>query len=104
MPGMDGLTALKEIKKIDSNAKIIMCSSVNKAVVIVEAIKAGAKDFVIKPVEPKRLFLAINKVTGNYTTHIFKKLMSLRRAVKPDGCKLYIDRGKKYRSRLKLIC
>lgn len=64
MPEMDGLTALREIKKIDSNAKVIMCSSVKQTAMVVEAVRAGASDFITKPVESVRLIAAIKRITG----------------------------------------
>lgn len=43
MPEMDGITALKEIKKIDPNAKVIMCSAMGQQAMVIDAIQAGAK-------------------------------------------------------------
>ena len=53
MPNMDGLTAAKEIIKENPDVNIIMCSALSQKKIIVEAIKAGAKDFVIKPYKKK---------------------------------------------------
>ncbi|MFS0861074.1 response regulator [Fredinandcohnia sp. 179-A 10B2 NHS] len=49
MPVLDGVHALREIMLIDGNAKVIMCSSLGQQSLIVETIKIGAKDFVVKP-------------------------------------------------------
>lgn len=64
MPEMDGITALKEIKKIDSNAKVIMCSAMGQKAMVIDAIQAGAKDFVVKPFQADRVIEAINKTIG----------------------------------------
>ena len=61
MPEMDGITALKEIKKIDPNAKIIMVSAMGQQALVIEAIKAGALDFVVKPFQPDRVLEALSK-------------------------------------------
>jgi|GEM_PF-1112500 len=60
MPKMDGLTAVKEILKINPNINIIMCSALSQKRVIVEAIKAGAKDFVIKPYKKENILNVVN--------------------------------------------
>jgi len=62
MPKMDGITALKRILKIDPNAKVIMCSALGQQRLIVEAIKIGAKDFIVKPFQPERIINSIKKV------------------------------------------
>jgi len=62
MPEMDGLTALKEIRSKDSKAKIIMLTALGQESVVLEAIKSGAKDFVVKPFERDRVMGAINKL------------------------------------------
>jgi len=55
MPEMDGLTALREIRQFDPGARIIMLTALGQQEVVVEAIRAGAKDFIVKPFEQKRL-------------------------------------------------
>ena len=62
MPEMDGITAVKEIKKIDPNAVIIMCSAMGQQAMVIDAIQAGAKDFVVKPFQPDRVLEAVRKV------------------------------------------
>lgn len=62
MPDMDGITAVKEIRKIDPNAMIIMCSAMGQQAMVIDAIQAGAKDFVVKPFQPERVLEAVRKV------------------------------------------
>jgi two-component system chemotaxis response regulator CheY len=64
MPEMDGITALKEIRKIDSSAKVIMCSAMGQQAMVIDAIQAGAKDFIVKPFQADRVIEAINKTLG----------------------------------------
>lgn len=64
MPEMDGLTALKEIKKIDSTANVIMCSAMGQQAMVIESIQAGAKDFIVKPFQADRVLEAIKKAVG----------------------------------------
>ncbi|HZH62321.1 response regulator [Metabacillus halosaccharovorans] len=61
MPEMDGIAALKEIKKINSNAKVIMCSAMGQQAMVIDAIQAGAKDFIVKPFQADRVLEAIGK-------------------------------------------
>jgi two-component system chemotaxis response regulator CheY len=61
MPEMDGIAALKEIKKIDPNAKVIMCSAMGQQAMVIDAIQAGAKDFIVKPFQADRVIEAIKK-------------------------------------------
>ncbi|ATH72204.1 response regulator [Bacillus altitudinis] len=64
MPEMDGITALKEIKQFDASAKIIMCSAMGQQSMVIDAIQAGAKDFIVKPFQADRVLEAINKTLG----------------------------------------
>ncbi|MCA0754045.1 response regulator [Paenibacillus sp. N4] len=64
MPEMDGISALKEIKKLDSNAKVIMCSAMGQQAMVIDAIQAGAKDFIVKPFQADRVIEAIKKTLG----------------------------------------
>lgn len=64
MPGMDGLQAVREIKKLDITAKIIMCSAMGQQSMVIEAIQAGAKDFIVKPFQVDRVVEAVNKALG----------------------------------------
>jgi two-component system chemotaxis response regulator CheY len=61
MPEVDGLTAVKEIKKIDASSKIIMCSAMGQQGMVIEAIQAGAKDFIVKPFQQERILEAVRK-------------------------------------------
>lgn len=64
MPEMDGIAALKEIKKLDGNAKVIMCSAMGQQAMVIDAIQAGAKDFIVKPFQADRVIEAIKKTLG----------------------------------------
>jgi two-component system chemotaxis response regulator CheY len=64
MPEMDGITALKEIKKINPAAKVIMCSAMGQQAMVIDAIQAGAKDFIVKPFQADRVIEAIKKTLG----------------------------------------
>jgi two-component system chemotaxis response regulator CheY len=64
MPEMDGIQALKEIKAFDPSAKIIMCSAMGQQAMVMEAIKSGARDFIVKPFQSERVLEAIKKVLG----------------------------------------
>jgi two-component system, chemotaxis family, chemotaxis protein CheY len=61
---IDGIGAVKEIIKIDPQARIVMVSAMGQHSLVVEAIQAGAKDFVTKPFQPSRVVEAINRVLG----------------------------------------
>ena len=65
MPNMDGIEALKKIKVIDAGAKVIMCSAMGQEAMVVEAIKSGAMDFIVKPFQGDRLLAAIARVLPN---------------------------------------
>ncbi|GMB09707.1 two-component system chemotaxis response regulator CheY [Thermolongibacillus altinsuensis] len=62
MPVMSGLEAVKAIKKEDPHAKIIMCSAMGQHKMVVEAIEAGATDFIVKPFDESRVIEAIQRV------------------------------------------
>jgi len=61
MPKMDGITAIKEIMKIDSDAKIIVCSAMGQKPMVIEALSAGAKDFLVKPFDAERVVESLRK-------------------------------------------
>ena len=64
MPDMGGIDAVREIVKGDPNAKILMCSAMGQQALVVEAIQAGAKDFVVKPFQPSRVLEAVQRLLG----------------------------------------
>jgi len=64
MEEIDGVAAVKEIIKNDPRAKIIMVSAMGQHALVVEAIQAGAKDFIVKPFQPSRVVEAIRRVLG----------------------------------------
>ncbi len=64
MPVMDGLEALKEIKKQDPSANIIMCSAMGQEAMVVDALKQGAKDFIVKPFKADRIMKAVKSIIG----------------------------------------
>ena len=61
MPGMDGIAALKEILKIDPGAKVAMVTAMGQQALVIEALKSGAKDFVMKPFDQERILETIKK-------------------------------------------
>jgi two-component system chemotaxis response regulator CheY len=63
MPEMDGVEALKEIKAFDSNAKVLMCSAMGQQSMVMDAIRAGAVDFIVKPFDSDRVIKALDKVS-----------------------------------------
>lgn len=62
MPEMDGITALSEIKKIKPNQKCVMCSAMGQQAMVIDAIKNGAADFIVKPFQPDRVLESVQKV------------------------------------------
>lgn len=65
MPNMDGISAIREIMKCDANAKIIVCSAMGQKALVIEALSAGAKDFIVKPFQSDRIVDAIKKVLNS---------------------------------------
>ncbi len=62
MPEMDGLTALKELRKLDPDARVAMVTAMGQQSIIIDAIKSGARDFVVKPFEQDRVLSALQKL------------------------------------------
>lgn len=62
MPNVDGLEALKQIKESDANANVIMCSAMGQESMVLEALKYGAKDFIVKPFKQDRIIEAVKKM------------------------------------------
>jgi len=61
MPEKDGLEALRDVMEIDPGARVIMCSALGQESKVLESIKLGAKDFVVKPFKPDRVIEAVAK-------------------------------------------
>lgn len=62
MPEKDGIAAVREIIAIEPRAKIVMCSAMGQKVMVLDAIKAGAKDFIVKPFEKERVIEIMQKI------------------------------------------
>lgn len=62
MPEVDGLEALRMIKSFDASAKIVMCSAMGQQGMVMDAIRAGALDFIVKPFDTDRVIKAVDKV------------------------------------------
>jgi two-component system chemotaxis response regulator CheY len=58
MPELSGIDAVRIITKVHPKAKIIMCSAMGQQALVIEAIQAGARDFVIKPFQASRVIEA----------------------------------------------
>ena len=64
MPDMDGLQALKELLAFDPDCKVSMCSAMGQQSMVIEALKMGARDFVVKPFDVARVIGAVKKMVG----------------------------------------
>ncbi|MDA8213627.1 MAG: response regulator [Clostridia bacterium] len=64
MPVMDGITAVQEIKKHDPNAVVVMCSALGQQTMVMNSVKAGAKDFIVKPYQPEKILDTIKRFIG----------------------------------------
>ena len=62
MPNKTGIEALKEIKAMDPGAKVVMCSAMGQEAMVVEAIKLGALDFIVKPFKAERILQTVKKI------------------------------------------
>lgn len=62
MPNLNGIEALRQIKTLDADAKIVMCSAMGQEAMVMEAIKLGALDFIVKPFKAERIVQTVNKV------------------------------------------
>lgn len=65
MPEVDGIEALKRIRAADSKAKVIMCSAMGQQSMVIDAIQAGAADFIVKPFQAERVIESVRKVLGS---------------------------------------
>lgn len=63
MPEKDGIEAVKEIKELDPNAMVIMCSAMGQQGMVMEAIQAGALDFIVKPFDNARVIESLNRIS-----------------------------------------
>jgi two-component system chemotaxis response regulator CheY len=64
MPNMDGLEALKAIKAKDADATVVMCSAMGQESMVMDAVRSGAKDFIVKPFKPDRILKTVTTVLG----------------------------------------
>ena len=64
MPEMDGIEAVKQIKAVNPGAKVIMCSAMGQQSMVMDAIKAGASDFIVTPFQADRVLEAVKKIVG----------------------------------------
>ncbi len=62
MPEVNGIQAVMEIRKINPNSQIIMCSAMGQQAMVIESIQAGARDFIVKPFQAERVIEAVKKV------------------------------------------
>ncbi|MGZ8458548.1 MAG: response regulator [Gemmatirosa sp.] len=62
MPDMGGIDAVREITKLDPQARVLMCSAMGQQALVVEALQAGAKVFVVKPFQPSRVLEAVERI------------------------------------------
>ncbi|TVQ99658.1 MAG: response regulator [Spirochaetaceae bacterium] len=65
MPVLDGLSALKRIRRLDPRSNVIMCSALGEQAMILRAIQLGARDFIVKPFQPSRVVSALAKVAAH---------------------------------------
>lgn len=64
MPNKDGLDALKEIRAQDNTANVIMCSAMGQESMVMEAVRSGAKDFIVKPFKAERVLKTVSNILG----------------------------------------
>ena len=64
MPLKSGIEATKEITSVDREAKIIMCSALGQESLVMEAVEAGARDFIVKPFKAEKVQEVVNRVLG----------------------------------------
>ncbi len=65
MPVMDGITAIKAILALDPSAKILMCTALGQQNLVIEALRIGAKDYIVKPFHPERVLKGIHNALAN---------------------------------------
>ena len=64
MPNMDGLEALKAIRGSDSSANVVMCTAMGQESMVMEAVRSGAKDFIVKPFKEDRILKTVGNILG----------------------------------------
>ena len=64
MPDMDGIATLKRLVELDSQAKVAMVTAMGQQSLVIEALKSGARDFVVKPFNAERVLAAVKKITA----------------------------------------
>ena len=65
MPNMDGLEALlKATRAKDPNANVVMCSAMGQESMVIDAVRSGAKDFIVKPFKPDRVLKTVSSIVG----------------------------------------
>ena len=64
MPNMDGLEALKAIRAKDGSANVVMCSAMGQESMVMDAVRSGAKDFIVKPFKPDRVLNTVTSILG----------------------------------------
>lgn len=65
MPNMDGLEALKAIRAKHPDANIVMCSAMGQETMVIDAVRSGAKDFIVKPFKAERVLKTVTSIVGN---------------------------------------
>lgn len=65
MPHLDGIEALKGLLKVFPNAKVVMISAIGQKAQVLEAVKNGAKSYLVKPIDGSSLVKTIDKVLGS---------------------------------------
>lgn len=63
MPLKSGIEALQQITREDPNARVVMCSALGQEALVIEAVQAGAKDFIVKPFKEERVLDVVRRVT-----------------------------------------
>ena len=64
MPNMDGLEALKAIRAKDGGANVVMCSAMGQESMVMDAVRSGAKDFIVKPFKGERVIKTVTSILG----------------------------------------
>jgi len=64
MPNMDGLAALKAIRAKNGSANVVMCSAMGQESMVMDAVRSGAKDFIVKPFKPDRVLKTVTSILG----------------------------------------